>query len=114
DAHELATVIGVTIAGACRARLDVAHHRTRIAADLVTDRSRRRFSRHGQAVLRWRTIRQFVRIRMILRAKPCAVKRGKGENHALPNNRSLAYRFWLRSMQLLRCERRAACTFVHK
>src|SRR5262249_4404131 len=35
DPHELAVVIGVAVAGPRRARLDVAHHRTGIAADLV-------------------------------------------------------------------------------
>ena len=35
DAHQFAIVIGIAIAGARRARLDVAHDRTGIAADLV-------------------------------------------------------------------------------
>src|SRR5581483_6114884 len=35
DADELTVVVGVAIAGARRTRLDVAHHRTGIAADLV-------------------------------------------------------------------------------
>ena len=35
DAHQLAVVIGIAIACARSARLDVAHHRTGIAADLV-------------------------------------------------------------------------------
>jgi len=35
DAYQFAIVIGVTIARARRARFDVAHHRTGIAADLV-------------------------------------------------------------------------------
>ena len=48
DAHQLAVVIGVAIAGARRARLDVAHHRTGIAADLVATGGGRRIS-HEQA-----------------------------------------------------------------
>ncbi|MFK4603852.1 hypothetical protein ABIF57_003304 [Bradyrhizobium diazoefficiens] len=48
DANELAVVIGIAIAGARRARLDVAHHRTGIAADLVGGGARR-FSHHVQA-----------------------------------------------------------------
>ena len=35
DPHQFAIVIGIAIAGACRARPDVAHHRAGIAADLV-------------------------------------------------------------------------------
>ena len=48
DADELALVIGIAVAGARRARLDVAHHRTGIAADLVGGGARR-FSHHVQA-----------------------------------------------------------------
>src|SRR5262249_16941028 len=51
DADELAVVIGVAIAGTRRARLDVAHHRTSIAADLVGRRSRR-FNHHIKACKR--------------------------------------------------------------
>ncbi len=40
DAHQLAIVVGVAIAGAGRARLDVAHHRAGIAADLVGNGTR--------------------------------------------------------------------------
>jgi hypothetical protein len=49
DAHQLAIVMGITVAGAGRARLDVAHHRARIAADLVGGSSSR-ISRHEQAL----------------------------------------------------------------
>src|SRR5579863_208829 len=49
DAHQLAVVIGVAVAGSRRARLDVAHHRTGIAADLVTCCSSR-ISQHEQAL----------------------------------------------------------------
>src|SRR5580700_6397676 len=45
NAHELAVVIGVAVAGASRPRLDVAHHRAGIAADLVG----RRVSRHARS-----------------------------------------------------------------
>jgi hypothetical protein len=48
DAHQLAIVIGVTVAGAGRARLDVAHHGARIAADLVGGSSR--ISQHERAL----------------------------------------------------------------
>jgi hypothetical protein len=40
-------MVGVTVTRASRARLDVAHHRTGIAADLVVGSSR--FSQHQQA-----------------------------------------------------------------
>ena len=50
DAHQFAVVIGIAIAGARRARLDVAHHRTGIAADLVATGSRR--ISHEQACAR--------------------------------------------------------------
>src|ERR1700733_14454927 len=46
DAHQLAVVIGVAVARPGRARLDVAHHRTGIAADLVGGR---RVSRHARS-----------------------------------------------------------------
>jgi hypothetical protein len=45
----LAIVIGVAVASAGRARLDVAHHRARIAADLVGGNSSR-ISQHEQAL----------------------------------------------------------------
>ena len=48
DAHQFAVVIGIAIARARRARLDVAHHRTGIAADLVADGGGRNVS-HEQA-----------------------------------------------------------------
>ena len=48
DTHQFAVVIGVAIARAGRARLDVAHHRTGIAADLVATVGGRRIS-HEQA-----------------------------------------------------------------
>src|ERR1700751_1713955 len=51
---------------------------------------------------------------MILRGKPRPVKRGNAENASMLNNRSFACGLCLRRMQLLRCERPAACTFVHK
>ena len=35
DAHQLAVLVGVAVAGARHARPDVAHHRTGVAADLV-------------------------------------------------------------------------------
>jgi hypothetical protein len=40
DAHQFAVVVGIAIAGPRRSRLDVAHHRTGIAADLVANRGR--------------------------------------------------------------------------
>src|SRR5229473_2044347 len=49
DPHQFAVVIGVTIAGARRAWLDVAHHRAGIAADLVVGGSRR-ITQHEQAL----------------------------------------------------------------
>src|SRR3981081_3232638 len=49
DAHQLAVVIGVAVAGARRPRLDVAHHRAGIAADLVVGSSPR-ISQHEQAL----------------------------------------------------------------
>ena len=49
DAHQLAIVIGIAVAGACRTGLDVAHDRTSIAADLVVG-SACRFSQHEQAL----------------------------------------------------------------
>ena len=48
DPHQPAVVIGVAVAGPCRARLDVTHHRASIAADLVVSSSR--FSQHQQAL----------------------------------------------------------------
>jgi hypothetical protein len=48
DAHQFAVVIGITIAGARRTRLDVAHHRTGIAADLVGGSGH--ISQHEQAL----------------------------------------------------------------
>ena len=54
DAHQFAIVIGVAIARARRARLDVAHHRTGIAADLVVATGRRRICRHEQACINGR------------------------------------------------------------
>ena len=48
DTHQFAVMIGVAVAGARRARLDVAHHGTRIAADLVGGGGGR-ISRHEQA-----------------------------------------------------------------
>ena len=65
DAHQLAVVISVAVARAGRARLDVAHHRAGIAADLVGSRGVRRHA----------TKPFFVRIRMILRALQKTVKR---------------------------------------
>src|SRR5262249_19341557 len=50
DAHEVAVMIGVAVAGPCGARLDVAHHRTGIATDLVATRGDRRISHHLQAL----------------------------------------------------------------
>ena len=52
DAHQFAIVIGIAIARARRARLDVAHHRTGIAADLVAGFGRSISRRHEQAC-RW-------------------------------------------------------------
>jgi hypothetical protein len=49
DAHQLAIMIGVAVAGTGRARLDVAHHRARIAADLVGGSSSG-ISQHEQAL----------------------------------------------------------------
>ena len=46
DAHQLAVVIGVAVARAGRPRLDVAHHRAGIAADLVGSRRVRRHARN--------------------------------------------------------------------
>ncbi len=83
DAHQFAVMIGVAIAGAGRARLDVAHHRTGIAADLVAGGCRSSVS-HEQACspekapigrLHLRRPRPFVRTRMMLRADRNAVKR---------------------------------------
>src|SRR5690348_6533415 len=51
DANQLAVVIGVAVAGPRRARLDVAHDRTGIAADLVTSGSARRFRHREMACL---------------------------------------------------------------
>ncbi len=48
DANQLAVLIGIAVAGARGARLDVAHHRARIAADLVAGRGGH-FHRHQQA-----------------------------------------------------------------
>ena len=48
DAHQLAVVIGIAVAGARRARLDVAHHWAGIAADLVVGGSGR-FGQHERA-----------------------------------------------------------------
>jgi hypothetical protein len=50
DAYQFAIVIGVAIAGPRRARLDVTHHRTGIAADLIADRGGCRFGYHEQPV----------------------------------------------------------------
>jgi hypothetical protein len=50
DAHQLAIVIGVAITRTRRPRLDVAHHRASIAADLVVDGSGRGISQHEQAL----------------------------------------------------------------
>ena len=77
DAHQFAVVIGIAIAGARRARLDVAHHRTGIAADLVVGSGGRRISQHEQActsmadvdhAAAFRAHGHFVRIRTMLRA----------------------------------------------
>jgi hypothetical protein len=95
DAHQLAIMIGVAVAGAGRARLDVAHHRASIAADLVGGSSR--ISQHEQALeagvklsnaqsvamqllhswpaLHHSTPGHFVRIRTMLRAPQKTVKR---------------------------------------
>jgi hypothetical protein len=50
DAHQFAIVIGVTIAGARRTRLDVAHDGASIAADLVVGGSSRRIGQHERAL----------------------------------------------------------------
>src|SRR5579863_7730886 len=111
DAHQLAVVIGVAVAGSRRARLDVTHHGTGIAADLVTCCSSR-ISQHEQALeagvklfehckvscdasRRQRTTwtnrassakALFVRIRTMLRARPKPVKRPMRRKPFLPNN----------------------------
>jgi len=51
DTHQFTVVVGVAIARAGRARLDVAHHRTGIAADLVATAGGRRIG-HEQACSR--------------------------------------------------------------
>jgi hypothetical protein len=48
DAHQFAIVIGIAIAGTRRPRLDVTHHWTGIAADLVGGTGR--ISQHEQAL----------------------------------------------------------------
>ena len=49
DTHEQAVLIGIAVAGAGRAGLDVAHHRAGIAADLVPCTFAGRLSHHAQA-----------------------------------------------------------------
>src|SRR3981081_3811389 len=112
DAHQLAVVIGVAVAGARRPRLDVAHHRAGIAADLVVGSSRR-ISQHEQAleasvklsdgqIVTTRRERpaapmmvsvsagKVVRIRMMLRAPSQPVKRPSPRKTRLPNKNSVA------------------------
>ena len=79
DAHQFAVVIGIAIARARRARLDVAHHRTGIAADLVADGGGRNVG-HEQAcgsegLIAARGPRSIVRIRTMLRVDRNPVKR---------------------------------------
>src|SRR3982074_1840244 len=113
NAHQLAVVMGVAVAGARRPRLDVAHHRAGIAADLVVGSSRR-ISQHEQALeasvklsdgQMVTTRRQrssggvpkiaslaaagpFVRIQMMLRAWRNAVKRSWKRKTLLPIKRA--------------------------
>jgi hypothetical protein len=82
DADQFAIMIGIAIAGARRARLDVAHHRTGIAADLVANNGSRGFGRHEQAWPRaaldhtpFSNAGCIVRIQTILRAPRKPVKR---------------------------------------
>jgi hypothetical protein len=81
DANELAVVIGVAVTGSRGAGLDVAHHRARVAADLVGGS---RVSHHLKSLQSGCAKRQrnglIVRIRMILRVSLRPVKRRPERN----------------------------------
>jgi hypothetical protein len=107
-------MVGVPIAGARRARLDVAHHRAGIAADLVAGNSTRRFSHHEQAcapasspdqlkptiIVKFSGVDHtgffasgyFVCIRTMLRATRKPVKRRFDRDLRLPNKNSVCPR----------------------
>ena len=97
DAHQFAVVIGIAIARAGRARLDVAHHRTGIAADLVATGGGVASVMNKPAVEEASIIAassrpdHFVRIRTMLRADRNPVKRPRSaKNRGLPHKNSFA------------------------
>ncbi len=119
DTHQLAVVIGITIARACRARLDVAHHRTSIAADLVATGDGR--IGHEQACSREGADRSRLFAVRSLCSYTNDVARGLERCQAGPEAKSLACRIIAHlpripvhkaSNALQRGWR--ACTFVHK